>query len=65
MIHLAESIAIEPGEVTMFEFEMLGLDGEIKVIWIDQAADAGTLLGLEYMHMEKTTVTGIPRFARE
>jgi hypothetical protein len=65
MIHLAESIAIEPGEVTMFEFEMLGLDGEIKVIWVDQAADAGTLLGLEYMHMEKTTVTGIPRFARE
>jgi hypothetical protein len=64
MIRLAEAIAVEPGEVTVFEFERLGLDGEIKVIWVEQTADAGTLIGLEYVRMEKTAIKGIPRFAR-
>jgi hypothetical protein len=63
MISLAERIAVEPGLVTIFEFGALGLDGETKVVWVEQIPDAGTLLGLEYVHMGKTAIEGIPRFA--
>lgn len=64
MINLAESIEVEPGIVTVFEFDRLGLDGEIKVVWVERTANGGTLLGLQYVHMEKTEIKGIPRFAR-
>jgi hypothetical protein len=64
MINLAESIAIEAGEITVFEIERLALEGEIKVIWAERTADGGILIGLQYMHMEKTVIKGIPRFAR-
>ncbi|MFZ2404416.1 MAG: PilZ domain-containing protein [Methylobacter sp.] len=64
MIKLAESIDVKPGDITVFEFERLGLDGEIKVIWVESTADDGTLIGLQYVHMEKTEIKGIPRFAR-
>ncbi|MBL6987890.1 MAG: PilZ domain-containing protein [Methylobacter sp.] len=64
MINLAEFIAVKPGDITVFEFEQLGLDGEIKVIWVERSADAGMTVGLEYVHMERTAIKGIPRFAR-
>lgn len=64
MIILVDPIDIEVGAVTVFEFEQLGLEGEIKVIWVDRTADSGTLVGLQYMHMEKSVVKGIPRFER-
>ncbi len=64
MVNLVEAIDVKAGEVTVFEFDQLGLDGEIKVIWAERTADTGTLLGLQYVHMEKTAIKGIPRFAR-
>lgn len=64
MISIAESIAVEAGEITEFEFEQMEFEGEIKVMWAECIADGRTLLGLEYMHMEKTAIKGIPRFAR-
>lgn len=64
MITLAESIAVEAGEITVFEIERLELEGEIKVIWAERTAEGGILLGLQYVHMEKTVIKGIPRFAR-
>ena len=64
MISIAESISVESGEITVFEFETLELEGEIQVIWIERYADAETLLGLQYIHMEKTAIKGIPRFIR-
>jgi len=64
MINLAESLDVEVGQITVFEFEQLELDGEVKVMWVERTADGGTLLGLQYVHMEKTTIKGIPRFAR-
>lgn len=63
MIKLAESIAVEVGEITVFEFERLELKGEIKVVWVENAEDGGLLIGLKYVHMENTAVKGIPRFA--
>jgi len=64
MVNLAEAIDVKAGDTTVFEFAQLGLDGEIKVIWVERTADGGTLLGLQYVHMEKTAIKGIPRFAR-
>ncbi len=63
MIHIEESVYVEPGLITVFEFRRLELDGEIKVIWVDHMPDGGTLIGLQYVHMKKTSIKGIPEFA--
>lgn len=64
MIKIAESIAVETNDIVAFEFEKLELEGEIKVIWVERTADSGTLLGLQYVHMERTSIKGVPSFAR-
>lgn len=64
MIILVENITVGVGEVTVFEFEQLGLEGEIKVIWVDHTPNKGTLIGLQYVHMEKSAIKGIPSFER-
>jgi hypothetical protein len=63
MIRLAQSVHVEPGVVTVFEFKRLELEGEIKVVWMDRMTDGGTLMGLQYVHMEKSSIKGIPQFA--
>ncbi len=63
MIRLAQTVYVEPGVVTVFEFKQLNLEGEIKVIWVDHLPDGGTIMGLQYVHMERSTVKGIPEFA--
>jgi len=63
MIRLDEKVTVEEGITTVFEFRRLNLAGEIKVIWVDPIADDGTLIGLQYVHMENISVKGIPRFA--
>ena len=63
MILIGENIEVEVGTVTIFDFKRLQLRGEIKVVWVDHIEDGGTLLGLQYVHMEKHDIIGIPRFA--
>ncbi|MGZ5053035.1 MAG: PilZ domain-containing protein [Methylobacter sp.] len=63
LISLDETIAVKTGQVTLFEFDRLGLKGETKVSWAEPDSDGGMLVGLEYVHMEKDAVKGIPRFA--
>jgi PilZ domain len=63
MIRLSETIHAEPGVVTVFEFKRLELEGEIKVVWIEHLSEGGTLMGLQYVHMAKSDVKGIPQFA--
>ncbi len=63
MIRLAENLQIEPGVVTVFEFKRLELEGEAKVVWVEQIPEGGTLMGLQYVHMEKSEIKGIPQFA--
>lgn len=63
MIRLEETVYVEPGVVTVFEFKRLELEGEIKVIWLERLPDGGTLMGLQYVHMERAQVKGIPEFA--
>ncbi|MFA6053256.1 MAG: PilZ domain-containing protein [Methylobacter sp.] len=62
MISLAEPVAVEEGLITLFEFKLLELEGEVKVVWVAQTVDTGTIVGLKYINMEKE-ITGIPRFA--
>lgn len=63
MIRLNENIAVEPGVVTVFEFKRLDLEGEARVVWVDPMPEGGTLMGLQYVHMEKSEIKGIPEFA--
>ena len=63
MIHLEENIHVEPGLITVFEFRRLELDGEIKVVWVDHMPDGGTLMGLQYVKMQRSSIKGIPEFA--
>lgn len=63
LICLSEAIPVEEGTITRFEFKRLELEGEIKVIWVDRIADDRTLIGLQYLHLEKNAIKGIPRFA--
>ena len=65
MICLSEAISVEEGTITRFEFKRLELEGEIKVIWVDRISNDQTLIGLQYIHMEKNAIKGIPHFARQ
>lgn len=61
MIRLGGRLDIKSGDVLRYEFKRLELSGEAKVIWCEQG-DETTLLGLEYLYLEKDSVKGIPRF---
>jgi len=63
MISLPETIRVEEGTISRFEFKRLELEGEVKVIWIDIIPDNRTLMGLQYVHLENKAIKGIPRFA--
>ncbi len=62
LVHFTEKIEVAEGLVTIFDFKQLALRGKIKVIWSEPAEDGGTLMGLEYVQMEKSDVKGIPSF---
>ena len=63
MIRLAETVHVEEGVVTVFEFKRLELEGEVRVIWVEHLSEGGSLMGLQYEHMAKATIKGIPEFA--
>lgn len=61
MIRLNEVVELSVGTTTAFQFKRLDLEGTVNVIWIERD-ESSTLIGLQYMHMEKTHIEGIPRF---
>lgn len=63
MINIDEPVDVKAGGITVFIFEHLELKGEVKVIWVEHNAETGTLIGLQYVHMEKIAIKGVPRFA--
>ncbi|MGR9051193.1 MAG: PilZ domain-containing protein [Gammaproteobacteria bacterium] len=63
MIRMSEHIEVEEGTVAAFDFKRLDLLGEVKIIWVEHD-ETGTLMGLQYNYLEKTFVSGIPRFSR-
>jgi hypothetical protein len=65
MISLSETISVEEGTITYFEFKRLELNGKVEVIWSDLTVDAETLIGLRYVNLNSDNITGIPRFDRQ
>ena len=64
MISLDETISVEEGMITLFEFKRLELNGKVKVIWSDLTSDAKTLIGLRYVNINADRIKGIPRFTQ-
>lgn len=63
LVRIPEKIAIEVGSVVEFKFDKLQLYGESRIIWFEHV-DGGSIIGLQYQHMEKALIKGIPRFYR-
>lgn len=59
MIFLAETIAVKKGLITVLDFGQLELDGQVKAIWANHTAEAGTMVGLQYMYVVNTAIDGI------
>ncbi|MDD1625496.1 MAG: PilZ domain-containing protein [Methylococcaceae bacterium] len=62
MIRLAETISVEDGTITHFEFKRLELNGKVEVIWSDLVSNDETLMGLRYVNINADGIKGIPRF---
>jgi hypothetical protein len=63
VIRLNEIVDVKEDTITMFQFKRLDMEVPVKVIWVE-CSESSTLMGLEYMRMEKTHIEGIPRFSR-
>ncbi|MCK5831135.1 MAG: PilZ domain-containing protein [Methylococcales bacterium] len=64
-IMLNEKVVVQEGSISIFDFKKLGIQGEIKIVWIEHVDDDFTLMGLQYVQMERKNITGIPRFFPE
>ena len=65
MIRLAETISLEEGLITHFEFKRLELSGKVEVIWSDFTSDGETLIGLRYININADKIKGIPCFVQQ
>ena len=62
-IIMKDTIEVEEGTVTIFDFKRLKLRGQIKVVWIEHGEDGSTFIGLQYLGLENEEIAGIPRFS--
>ena len=62
MIRIPAHVELQERMIVKFKFDKLHLFGECQVIWFEYDEEGGTLLGVEYQHMEKSDIQGIPRF---
>lgn len=62
LIRIPEHVEVQQGMTIEFKFDKLHLFGDCIIIWFEYDEDGGTILGLEYRHMEKGDIQGIPRF---
>jgi len=62
MIRIPEHVDVQEGMLIEFKFDKLHLHGEAKAAWFEHDDNEGTILGLEYQHMEKGDIKGIPEF---
>jgi len=63
MIRIPGRIEVEAGTISSFDFKHLDLRGEVEVVWVDRDYNS-TLMGLQYLHMQRDNIKGIPRFVR-
>ncbi|OAI02342.1 pilus assembly protein PilZ [Methylomonas methanica] len=62
MIRMLGRVEVPDGTVARFDYKHLNLEGEVKVVWVDHD-DISTLMGLQYMHMQRDYIKGIPNFS--
>ncbi len=62
MIRIPKRVELQERKVVKFKFDKLHLFGESLIIWFEYDKEGGTLVGLQYQHMEKGEIQGIPRF---
>lgn len=62
MIRIPEHVELQRGMVVEFKFDKLHLFGECVLIWFEYDENGGTILGMEYQHMQKEDIQGIPTF---
>lgn len=63
MIRMLGRIEVEEGTVASFDFQELGEDGEAKVVWVEYD-DISTLMGLQYLHLRRGDIVGVPKFSQ-
>jgi len=62
MVRVPEHVDVQQGMTVEFKFDKLHLFGDCTIVWFEYDEDGGTMLGLEYQHMEKGDIHGLPRF---
>lgn len=62
MVRLKENLDVKVSTVTSYDFSQFGLNGKVKVIWIEKEADGSTLMGLQYVDVEISEIKGVPSF---
>jgi len=62
MIRMLGRVEVPDATVARFDYKHLNLEGEVKVVWIDHD-DISTLMGLQYLHMQRDYIKGIPNFS--
>jgi hypothetical protein len=62
MIRIPEYVELCMNIIVEFKFDKLHLYGESRIVWFEHDDNGGTIIGLEYQHMEKSDIKGIPRF---
>lgn len=64
MIRILGHVEVETGTVTHFDFKHLELQGDAQVVWVEPDHDT-TLMGLQYIRLERDEIKGVPQFVRE
>jgi PilZ domain len=62
LIRIGQPVVVEPKYITAFTFDQLGLEGQVEVVWVEYLGVEGVLMGLQFVHMEKSSIKGIPVF---
>lgn len=63
MIRVLGIVEVEIGTLTHFDFKHLELQGDAQVVWVDHGPSS-TLMGLQYLRLERDEIKGIPQFVR-
>lgn len=65
MIRMADTIDLHGGMTTTFESDVLGLKGEVEIIWATIEEDHQTIAGLKFIDVDISNLKGVPSFATD
>ncbi|NOT84768.1 MAG: PilZ domain-containing protein [Methylococcaceae bacterium] len=59
MIYFEGKITATSGLITTIEIESAQLSGETEIVWVEDDPEGGTLMGLNYIHMQKDSGSSV------